>query len=535
MSARNIKYDEFIMVGEGEGGGVPQDVAEAAFQDDPASGRNTAESGGTGPRPAEDAHTATDDGTPAAESRTSDRGDADDAPRLGEAVWKNGDADQPVRVTEQFRDTDGVDYVRVEGSDTALPLADIEFPTDQPQAAEGPGQIPEGASRESTQAKEVAERLVAKKVAELKASGRVVTSQERALLYADYYRNGFPDATYSRFGGHIPVQKDGEEAMKVATDDGEVTVLTIDGQQKTAAGDTEYTCTVEGQSKPIPLKGSDISNAYMAQHADAIAGSFTDEQQALMQWYAEGRKGPAPVTREQLAKIEDADNPQTILNEAISGQMKYLDGKLTTLQAELKSLAEAGRQNSEDYRAAQEALAQIQDKSARLERTMNIPKEGLLSINAKIAALTDVQQYARGNGDLLLVSQAQNAMDRQEVKDGLEQQQRAFTEYLKAQGISGELLQLAQDPSKFDELTKHGQFKELPDIMMKAFGVQDEAAAQQLLNDYIENSFSPEDPRRGPFLEYAKRGGWWTLVALVAAGLGAAVLAGGAVSSMSRR
>ncbi|MGH7204462.1 MAG: hypothetical protein ACREHC_08525 [Candidatus Levyibacteriota bacterium] len=53
-------------------------------------------------------------------------------PQTGEAIWKNKDSDTPVTVVEHLgTGQDGREYVRIKGTDTGIPLDEIEFPTEQ--------------------------------------------------------------------------------------------------------------------------------------------------------------------------------------------------------------------------------------------------------------------------------------------------------------------------------------------------------------------------------------------------------------------
>jgi len=68
--------------------------------------------------------------------------------RLGKAVWKNQDTDQPVTVVGRYGEADGRQYVKIEGSDTGVPLDEIEYPAESPVESVPtelpPSRLPEG-------------------------------------------------------------------------------------------------------------------------------------------------------------------------------------------------------------------------------------------------------------------------------------------------------------------------------------------------------------------------------------------------------
>ena len=65
--------------------------------------------------------------------------------KTGPAKWKNKDNDQPIVVTEYAgKGPDGKDYVNIEGSETSVPLDEIEYPQEEiPAAGAGGGEPPE--------------------------------------------------------------------------------------------------------------------------------------------------------------------------------------------------------------------------------------------------------------------------------------------------------------------------------------------------------------------------------------------------------
>lgn len=47
--------------------------------------------------------------------------------RMGEAIWKNADSDQPVKIIGKAGESNGRVYVNIEGSNTAIPLDEIQY------------------------------------------------------------------------------------------------------------------------------------------------------------------------------------------------------------------------------------------------------------------------------------------------------------------------------------------------------------------------------------------------------------------------
>jgi len=120
----------------------------------------------TPPPPPRDRETTTASGSP------------EDRPeiRLGEATWKNQDSDQPVKVVGYAGTAGGRVYVRIEGSSTAVPLDEINYPSRPP---------PSTGARITGRAKELGESAAARVSARLRESERYQTAKERADKIAE--------------------------------------------------------------------------------------------------------------------------------------------------------------------------------------------------------------------------------------------------------------------------------------------------------------------------------------------------------------
>lgn len=103
--------------------------------------------------------------------------------KTGSATWKTRDADYPINITGfAGRGPDGKIYVNVEGTDTAIPLDEIQYPTeaggagqqppgDHPQVAPVPPEEPE--SQQNASQREEALRAQAREILEDLVTGQV--------------------------------------------------------------------------------------------------------------------------------------------------------------------------------------------------------------------------------------------------------------------------------------------------------------------------------------------------------------------------
>lgn len=185
-----------------------------------------------------------------------------------------------------------------------------------------------------SEARSVANRLVKGRIAEIDRKTGPLTSDEQNLRDIDTFRTGNSRELYESLDNKIPLLGDG---LQVTSDGGsEVRVLALAGDQE-VDGERVFSCYIEGEDKPVPIKGSALATAHMAQRADSIARVFktpdgTDTPESeVVSWLAKGGT-EAPPPPDKVTTIEEKINaseaaesdPRNIAAGVIREQIKAL-------------------------------------------------------------------------------------------------------------------------------------------------------------------------------------------------------------------
>lgn len=195
--------------------------------------------------------------------------------QLGQATWKNAENDQPVVVKEYIgKDSSGREFVKIEGSETALPLDEITFPQPQMANEKDSSQIMGTMSNDNTQAGKEEQAAM---------GGRTLSSSEVSTpLSSEEKRTEEVENTKSDTTPKTEVDNSKNEARK-----NELAPLVLSGK-----------ATVE-QAKEYRMLMQDPEQRKQELAKQISTGSFTDEQYTEYQ-NLENRNGDELTSEQQI-------------------------------------------------------------------------------------------------------------------------------------------------------------------------------------------------------------------------------------------
>ena len=374
-----------------------------------------------------------------------------------------------------------------------------------------------------------AKDLINRKITTIKdKSGADVTTDEKHLRLVAMYANGFEidnDNDTITLPENLPVKNydTGESVM----------VSKILGQDKDDDGNVTYkvqATNADGTNHVIEdMPGDLLAEVHMEMHAAEIANNFktTDADgnptvdtaaSKLVAWHARNVKGEdLELDSQEKAQLfpESRAEVLTPANEAIAGQIKYLEDKLGTLK-------------EDDARRTQ-----VVDLLLQLQSAKDVNGD-ILSTAIKTDALNQAQKVATTFNDKMSANAAHNAAEA--LQPSLAKEKDRLDQLIKGQPLSDDkkeaLRKLAETPEGRLQLLQNDDFLNIPNIAENIVGKNISLSeGQQMITNLTKHLNLTEEQKRTlgkAVLDYSKKGLLWTLIAALAVGGGAVLLTGAA-------